>query len=202
MNFKRIFLIKLITFSSLCFMTTSCDSTLYSRSGAFTDWPIASRNPASAIPIERKFKSFQDPKQVLIYCHLNSKKERLCYNDQIQKVLSKFKNSNHDIDPQNYADLINKVSFDKVKKEFDEINNEILSFSNDALTNIAKKRSHFCNQNSKNELKKCLTHFLEKDTFTILNNIQKKYKMNGPEYLYLKKAIQIDLKAKLKSQKI
>ena len=181
---------------------TSCDSNLYGRSGAFTNWPIATRNPASTFPIENQFNNFQDPKQVLIYCHLNSKKEKLCYNDQIQKVLSRFKNSNPSIDPQTYANLISKVSFEEVTKEFNEIKDHILSFSHDDLKALAKKRSQFCNQNSKNEIKKCLTHFLEKDTFTVLNNIQRKYKMNGPEYLYLKQEIQNNLKAKLSSQKI
>ena len=65
-------------------------------------------------------------------------------------------------------------------------------------------RSEFCEKHSKYDLNKCLTQYIEKDTFTILNQFHAQNKLNGHEYIYFKDQFRKDLESKLQmaSEKI
>ena len=141
---------------------------------------------------------FQDSKQILIYCELNSKKSQACYEDKLNKVISNYTKEFGPISNQESSELRRTYSYIEVKSRVNSIIAQISAKTIKNMNDIVKVRKDFCKKNSKNYLSKCLVQYEEKDTFTVLNKFHRKFKMNGHEYLYLKGKIKTQLNHKFK----
>jgi len=180
-------------------LLTSCDKTTYSSKGLFTKInqqykqqylddgrSIASVNPKDTLS---KFEKFQDPKQIFIYCSLNTKKEKICYNSELEKVLTKFKNKFGPLKPEEIKNIKDQYSYPVTQSTLKEVVKSISYKTTGNLNKIVNKRKNFCRRNSKKYLDRCLLQYLEKDTFSVLNKFHSKHKLNGHEYLYVKNKI-------------
>lgn len=145
-------------------------------------------------PFFKEFFHFQDPQQINIYCQLNRQPKEQCYNENMRSSLAKFQEKFGEISPTQQENLIKKYPYDQIQSE---LNIELKKIADNLVPQINKwvnKRFNFCKQHSKYFLKKCIKQSMEKDTFSILNQFHKKHKMNGQEYLLVKKTIKLKMK--------
>jgi hypothetical protein len=185
----------LLVFASLL---ASCQKNHFASHGLLSKWETASRSIASVSPQEiAQFKNFQDTKQIIIFCEVNSVKVKSCYNDQFSKVLARYTKKYPRTKSSALSLIKNKFSFENVKNDFQHILKKVAEKTDPQLNKLVEARKKFCEKNSEFYLKKCLTQYMEKDTFTVLNQFHGKNKMNGHEYLYFKKAIKLKINNKL-----
>jgi hypothetical protein len=145
-----------------------------------------------------KFKEFQDPKQIIVYCSNQTKKIKTCYNNELSKLMSEYKSQYPRVTNQEIALIQENVKFETIKRKLDDINLHIQHELQPKINKLTQKREEFCKINSKNLVKRCLEQYLSRDTFAVLNNFQiKKNKMNAHEYLYYKEFIQKRIKSNL-----
>lgn len=176
----------------------SCQKNHFSQTGLLTKWETNSRSIASVRPKElKKFESFQDPKQIVIFCELNSSKVKSCYKDQFNKVLSKYSKKYPQTKSSSITLIKDSLSYENVRGSFEQIIKQINNKTNKRLSELVMARKVFCEKNSEYYLEKCLTQYIEKDTFSVLNQFHGKNKMNGHEYLYMKTIIKKQINKKL-----
>ncbi|MFT6631154.1 MAG: hypothetical protein ACJAS4_001101 [Bacteriovoracaceae bacterium] len=190
----------LLVFASLL---ASCQKNNFAGHGLLSKWETASRSIASIDPQEiEKFKNFQDTKQIMIFCELNSAKVKSCYKDQFAKLLNRYSKKYPRTKSSSLTLITNKFSYENVKEEFEIILSQIYEKTNPKLDKLVSARKNFCEKNSEYYLEKCLTQYIEKDTFSVLNQFHGQNKMNGHEYLYLKNIIKSKINKKLIKAKI
>lgn len=197
------FKVLILSIASLLVMGSCSKQSEVPAFGQFSKYKIKSqyRMPASSIDAKStliKFEKFQDTKQILVHCQLDSKHTRSCYREIFDKRLNAFAKKEGSIKSDALSLIKTVHSFDNVKDLFQGLDNHILSQVNPKIANVVKKRSDFCRENSKENLHKCLNQFVKRDTFMITNSMQREGEaMNGQEYLYVKSMVEHDLKEKL-----
>jgi len=141
-------------------------------------------------PSTELFIKYQDPSQILVFCHQNSSKVESCYNQNLEKILKDFaknnKNQNH---IEKIAFIRSELSFETANQNFNSKVYELKSILGANITAAVKRQYEFCLKNAKIDLKKCVSKFKARDTFKILNKFQYENKMNGHEYLFVKNVI-------------
>lgn len=176
----------------LATLLVSCQKRLFPKLGLLTSLESPSRSIASFKKVSKKerqlkrFKHFQDPKQILIYCKLNSHLEKSCYQDLFHKALSQYVQQSRSKEVVD-IEIIQK-SFNH-KNTSSELSNILAILDKKIIPNVEKittTRENFCSKNSSKFLEKCLNQYIDKDTFHVLNKFHHHYKMNGHEYLYIK----------------
>ena len=182
----------LFLFASLL---ASCNKKNIPKTGLFSTFKVPNRSIASTMdnlysPSTELFMKFQDPSQILVFCHQNSSKIESCYNENLEKILIDFaknnKNQNH---IEKIAIIRSELRFETVNENF---NSKVYELKNKLELNIiaaVKDQYEFCLKNAKIDLKKCVSKFKARDTFKILNKFQYENKMNGNEYLFVKNVI-------------
>jgi|TARA_Y100000768_G_C23886967_1_gene638113 hypothetical protein len=181
----------------------SCEKNEFAAQGLFTNWKAPqkiSRSIASVKPTDKEVVhiiQYQDPKQILIYCKLNTTKVKACYNIHANQVLNKYKKDYGPFKSVELEHLKQQFSYQDVDQKLQAILKDVEMKTSKKVKKLVTARKNFCQKNSKYFLEKCLTQYLEKDTFTVLNQFHGKHKMNGHEYLFLKKEINKQLKKKL-----
>lgn len=193
-----------------CFITVACSQqSSVPPKGQFTSINInrtLSRMPASTNITNiklKQFEKFQDTKQILVHCQLDSKHASSCYRDIFNKKLTQFTKSIGHIDKESLALIREAHSFEKVRENFKGIDKHLMHLVSPKVDSIVSKRANFCSENSKEDLHRCLNQFVKRDTFTITNKIQHENQaMNGQEYLYVKNLVEHDLKEKLFLSKV
>lgn len=194
MKFAAMNTIGLLIFASLL---ASCQKEKCPKSGHFTKMKNASRTIASiSSPNTQKlsFIEFQDPKQIVMFCDLNSKKPETCYSIHFENALLKFTNQNKsNVKPEQVASLKDEMTYENVKNELNGNLEQALSSHQEFVSSLVNKRKSFCYNNSKKDLERCLNQYLKRDTFTVLNQYQNTNNLNGVEYLFLKKKITSEL---------
>lgn len=177
-------------------LTLSCQSSKYPKAGHFSITKLPARTIASESEEDlyvSKYLGFQDPKQILIYCNLNSQKPETCYEINLNDSLNSFIKFSQDNRDAPIALLKERLSFSNQYDELIGLTEEAQKYNMPLLLDISKKRKEFCLLNAKKNINKCLNQYIRRDTFSILNKFQNKFKLNGLEYLYLKKQIRSDL---------
>ena len=171
--------------------------------GQFSKYKVKSvyRMPASTntakIKLEQ-FSKFQDTKQIIVHCQLDSKHTSSCYRDIFNQKLNYFSKNSGPIDSESLR-LIKQVhSYENVKENFKGLDDLIMSQAAPKIGKVVLKRAKFCEQNSKENLHKCLNQFVKRDTFMITNSIQRESEaMNGQEYIYVKNIVEHNLRETL-----
>lgn len=168
------------------------------KAGLFTKLKESNRGLASlSNDLIEEFRNYQDPKQVYIYCHnKNAKQAKSCYEKHMQSFLEQYKKTNT-VNPEYFQKVIVDSTYSNVQKQIDNNVQYIYSITNSSINQLVDTRKDFCQKNAKVRTKKCLTQYIEKDTFTVLNKFQNSNSMNGNEYLFVKKALQKKFKHKL-----
>jgi len=197
----HICLYQLICLSSLTAILLSCQGSKFPKSGHFSEFKIQTRSIASfdakTEELKKSFRLFQDPKQMAMFCLLNSKKPKTCYNIHLQEKIERFlSKSNKDQEPKVKSQLKELFSFSQVSEQLEIIINKALDQHEEFVQSLINKRKSFCLKNSKKDTLRCLEQYLKRDTFTVLNKYQSKNSLNGIEYLYLKRKIQNTLQNK------
>lgn len=195
----------LLVFAS---MLASCQKSKFAKVGLFSKWESTpSRSIASVPKIFKKkhqvtFINFQDPKQILIFCHSSSTKVKTCYKDHFNKTLVQFTKSYGPFSAEKIISLKEQFTYELVSETLNTLVSKVLEKTNDKMKKIVMSRKTFCEKNSEYFLKKCLSQYLEKDTFSVLNQFHGKNRMNGQEYLYIKSKIKHNLNKKFIEAKI
>ena len=177
----------LLVFASLL---SSCQKSNIKTTGLYTTFNNSGRTPASA---ESKLNF--DPKQIYIYCKINSVNNKQCYKQYYNEHLELAKNK---ISREELSVLLNNNDYEKIQGQVNTITASIVTSLNQKIDFYTDKRKEFCKVNSKYHLKKCLNGNLTSDTMNILNSYQQKVnKINGQEYLYLKNIIKAQFENKI-----
>jgi hypothetical protein len=206
MKYNKIISITLANALFLLFFASllaSCQKNSLTYSGHFTDYSLASRSIAS-VPSSRKvavgskkiqLTQWMDPKQIVIYCKINSVNTEQCFRQFFNEKVLELKRNNKikSIDKISYHDY-----FFKAQKDVAAITQSILTKLDTKVNKYVKNRHDFCAKNAHHNLKKCLYHSTESDSMFVLNNYQQQVpRLNGQEYLYLKFQINNKMKEKL-----
>ncbi len=166
----------LISFAS---MLASCQKANIKMTGHFSKF----KRTRSIASLGAK-KSF-DPKQVYLYCSVNSVDMKNCYSKSLEK---------HSIKTIK--------SFPAVKIEVDTITDRIISTVKNDISKKVENRKAFCMKNSEYYFEKCLTQYVERDSMATLNKYQKSNPgINGYEYIHLKRSIASVYSDKLENYK-
>ncbi len=196
MKFKRIMSIT-ITNSYLLFIFASllagCEKRKIPNTGYFNSKNLASRSLASVAPKDKtsEFLNFQEPQQIMVYCAYNASRIENCYHIHFNKTLQEFiEQAKRKPTPQEIESIKSTYSFKKVNEIFEQRINIIKKELNLKITSHIKKQKNFCDKNSKLNMKRCMEQFVERDTLSVLNNFQFKHKLNGHEYLFIKKTLE------------
>lgn len=195
-------------FNSLCLMIfasllASCQKTKFPKTGHFSQFHEVSRSIASTEQsVADKFTQFQDPKQIIMFCLINSKKPKTCYLLNLKEKLSEFSTKEQKLSLDEQKELTQKFNYDSELAILNKASNTSLDIYQDQFTKIVQKRKHFCEKNSKIDLQKCLEQYLKRDTFTLLNNFQNKNKLNAIEYVFMIDKIQNKLVSFFESAKL
>ncbi len=193
----------------------SCQKNEVEKTGLISNWnqeagrsiaSVSDSTPEQALSgqQQRKFEQYQDPKQILVYCKLNSNRPKSCYNNELNKILLSF-SKNKDISSTfNLEKIKAHYQFEIVEQQFGQILASINSSLEGDIKKLVENRETFCLKNSSKFVNKCLTQYLNSDTFTVLNSFHSKMKrkMNGHEYLFFKNHIKEQLQAHLKEAQL
>lgn len=191
---KVITTIVLFTLSALL---TSCQKKEIQSHGMFTNYTIKApkRSIASVKGISFHFSpknlnSFQDTKQIYIYCSLKSEAPKKCYDKHFETTMTLYKEKFGPFKDNEIALLKDNHDFEHAKNNIETLSAHVIKTLEPKLNHLVNQRVSFCKKNSKYYLKRCLNQYIEKDSFHVLNAYQKSHpSINGPEYLYLKKKI-------------
>ena len=196
----------LLAFASIL---ASCQKKTIHKNGLFSNYQestrsrsIASIKPINQNPVIKRFSKFQDPKQINIYCSLNAINVAQCYKRKFNKSVENFIQVKGEISKKDFQEINNHFAFEKVNEQVADIRDNIKTSLVPKITSLVSKRQNFCQNNSKLDFQRCMTQYLERDTFEVLNSFQmKQARMNGHEYLFLKKLIHKSLEEQLISIK-
>ncbi len=178
-------------------LLASCQKKAYQSHGALTKITTGqSRSIASLHNTVPHFSTYQDPKQIMVYCENTTKKVKVCYDKHITESLTKFKKNHPKLRNDQLDNLRETTNYQVIKQSFKEIVSFIMKSNKKNIQSLVNSRSEFCEKHSKYDLNKCLTQYLEKDTFTILNQFHAKNKLNGHEYIYFKDIFRTELESK------
>jgi hypothetical protein len=184
-----------------CFVA-SCDKKTIQSKGMLTNFnKLPSRSIASikSKTKKRQFINFQDPKQIIVYCTNNSKRIKQCYNKYFAEILADYKVKFGPLSGSQITLIKENYQYNNINEKLNTMNKNIDQLLTVNIQSIVVKREDFCKANSKKYLKKCLTQYLSRDTFAILNKFQFEHrKMNAHEYIYYKNIIQSNFESKLK----
>lgn len=180
----------LLVFASIL---ASCQKTGPKTQGFFTNYSLGGRFPANLDEVTTHF----DPKQVLIYCKINSVNNEQCFkqhfNEQISELVKSGKITRESAQTFSYEKYLNEAEIKVAiisKAIMDELDLKIYSYS--------KKKEQLCDDNKVIYLKQCLNNSVDADSIHILNTYQQNNpSINGQEYLFLKNQIKMALKNKL-----
>ena len=154
----------LLTFAS---MLASCQKANVKMTGHFSKF----KRVRSIASVTKK-KSF-DPKQIYLYCSINSVDVNACYSRSLKKHSVKT-----------------IKSYPAIKFEVNAITEKILSVVKSDISKKVENRKMFCMKNSRYYFQKCLTQYVERDSMATLNKYQKSNpEINGYEYIHLKRSI-------------
>ena len=187
----------------LTIMVSCSESSSIPARGQFSKYKSKSvyRMPASTnvakIKLE-EFSKFQDTKQILVHCQLDTKHTSSCYRDIFKKKLDRFASTSGPVNADSLK-LIRQVhSYENVKDNFGGLDDLIKGQAAPKIKKVVLKRAKFCEKNSKENLHRCLNQFVKRDTFMITNSIQRESEaMNGQEYIYVKNIVEHNLKERL-----
>ncbi len=182
-------------------LLASCQEGKFVKYGAFTHWSEVTRGPASVNnhSIQEEFIKFQDPNQIAIYCLRESAKPKTCYLDNFNKTISSYESEKGSLGPTNLKIVTETFEFEKVHDKLLLIFESYKAPFKDNIKNLVQQRKSFCMKNAEHDSQRCMTHYLEKDTFQVLNKINSRNKMNGAEYLFIKSNLKNHLKQELSS---
>lgn len=175
-----------------------CQKSVIHKTGFFTK--ISKQNigriPAST---ESNFSNFQDSKQIYIYCQLNDLKPKACFNRHLSERANEF-GLKRNLASEKLEQIKSENSYDSIEKEVQSSMNKIFMALTPSINKLVEKRIEFCKENATVHMDRCLTQYLKKETFQILNGYQESgNRMNGHEYLFLKNNIESKLVAKLEA---
>ncbi len=183
---------------------SSCQKGEFPKSGLLTKWHDRQTSPGRSIAsvdpnddVTDRFIKFQDPNQVILFCEISSKRPQSCYQDKFSMILNKYIKINSLLTATDATNIKEKFSFSNMKIQYKAALKHIHQDLEPRMNKLADYREKFCHKNSTHYLNKCLTQYLDKDTFTVLNEFHNKNKMNGHEYLYFKGYIKDQLNQKL-----
>lgn len=167
----------LLIFASLL---SSCQKSKIKTIGLYTEMgKNAGRMPASVAPA----LDF-DPKQIYIYCSIDSINSKQCYKQYFKQFLSESKSKRTS---KEISEILTDYEYEKVEGQVNGLTEKILDQLEPKMTFFINKRTDFCEKNAKVNLRRCLNNNIESDTMKILNGHQQSVNLiNGQEYLYLK----------------
>jgi hypothetical protein len=170
---------------------SACQRPKFYSKGHLTTFKVQTRSIANVGSEEnyKKFMKLQDPKQIIIYCKLNSKKQEACYNVHLKKSITKFKKSHKSLSKDQFDILNQQLAFEKQDDVLQKLTEKVLISEEDFINNLVRQRKNFCQKNAKKNIERCLKQYLNNDTFTVLNKYQSKNKLNGLEHNYFIKKI-------------
>lgn len=180
----------------------SCQKRSFQKVGALTK--LSAKNDrfvASDHKSLPRFSHFQDPKQIIVYCENTSKRVKICYKDQLTEIINDFNHEHKGLSLDQQEEISSATDYSNVRPVFDNLVNMIKRDSQMKIDLLVQSRREFCKENSKHDLEKCLTQYIEKDTFTVLNSFHGSKKFNGHEYIYFRKQFQELLSVNLKKAK-
>jgi hypothetical protein len=183
----------------------SCQKRSISKTGYFTklNTTVATRAPASALNPEaaktlEMFKTFQDSKQILVFCKLNSIRTSQCYQEKFNVSFRDFAKKHGPLSAEAIQAIKDHNKFDHINSNLVGLESLIMGSVDPKINQITNDRSKFCKINATVNLHKCLNQFIKRDTFAVLNNFQhENATLNGQEYLYVKSLIEVQLKERL-----
>ncbi|MEX0798612.1 MAG: hypothetical protein WD025_04175, partial [Bacteriovoracaceae bacterium] len=187
-------------------MLASCQKTVIQKVGMFTHiseslqtQKLKGRFPASS---HKDFVQFQDPKQIYIFCELNNSDKQACFSKHLNESLDQFA-LKQNTDERELAQIKKIHSFEKTRLSTMAALKQVFTDIHPQIDKLFEKRSSFCKQNATLHLERCLRQYLNKETLQVLNDFQERNKrMNGREYLYLKKHIQGKFQDKLENAQV
>lgn len=194
MKFKSIISITVVNslvlfvFGSLL---SSCDKRSISKTGYFSKTNQISRSIASVVPTTMQdYAKFQDPKQLIIYCSLNSLNVDHCYKVHLKDSVSDFIRQTKNISPEESIAIIEYYSFEKVNNSLNSQISDLKFEIHSPLKSLLAKQKIFCKTNAQKHIGRCIEQFIQRDTMNVLNKFQFKHTLNGHEYLYVKNIIE------------
>lgn len=201
MKFSRLIPLTLINSFMLFILSTvlvGCNKDIVTKSGMLTHYKKLPSRSIASVNNKMTFIKYQDPKQILIYCSKHSKHMRSCYNSHLKKIFHNYQMKYSHESLTEFQKIEDQYKFENIEKELTQINESIKKELTPLISDMVVVRTKFCKQNSTKYLKKCLTQYIPKDTFKVLNSFQQTNKvMNAHEYLYYKKLIQSEFKSQM-----
>lgn len=167
---------------------TSCEKRNFQKFGHFSKVSLTKRSPASTQNNEvlNKFNSYQDAKQIYLYCSLNAPKLDQCYKHHFNQVISTFSKKYKSYSKDEINEIKKKYSFENTQEQIVGIKSIIIDKLDPEMFSIVKKQKEFCKENATKNEKRCLLQFKNKETVALLNKYQKReQKLNAHEYLYM-----------------
>lgn len=173
----------LMVFASIL---ASCQRPKYYKSGHLSTFSFQTRSIASFNDqdLYKNFLTHQDPKQIIIYCKLNSKKPQTCYRIHLKKSLSKFSKRYKNVQVEQLNLLTEQLAYKQQEGILESLTQKILLSEKEHIGKLIHKRKIFCYKNSKKDIERCLKQYLNNDTFSVLNKYQSQNKLNGLEHNY------------------
>lgn len=176
----------LLVFAS---MLAGCQKNGIKTSGHFTSFSMGGRFPASLDPIDDHF----DPKQIYIYCNLNSINNKQCFKQHFNEKLQQLTTTNK-ISREKALEFNVDEYFEKSQIQVAKIANSIVTLMNNQIYSYTKRKEKLCDDNEVIYLKQCLFNSIDADSVHILNTYQQTNPdINGQEYLFLKNQIRVSL---------
>lgn len=149
------------------------------------------------------FRSFQDTNQILIFCKLNSNHISSCYTEKLEKALTSYVQQHGPFKSKTIKIIRESNQFEIVSKNFQKLDTNIMKQAETKIENSIVKRVKFCHKNATQKIQRCLNQYVNRDTFAITNSIQRtSKKLNGQEYLYIKKRIESQFEKRLDQERI
>lgn len=180
----------LLVFAS---MLASCQKNGIKTSGHFSKFVFSGRFPASESPLNEHF----DPKQIFIYCKINSINNEQCFRQHFNEKLNELAKENK-INVSSLKEYDFKEYYNKSQIEVATITSKIINSLETNIYSYSKKKEDLCDDNNVVYLKRCLNNSIDADSIHILNTYQQQNPdINGQEYLYLKNQIKTSLENKL-----
>lgn len=170
-------------FGVIFFSLTSCQKVKISKHGYFSTHQLSKKVSRSIASVQMNQEKV-DAKQILIYCFNKDKNLKRCFNKHARSF--KLNTHNH--------------SFHKTQKDLKVLTQKYLLGMENNLNRVIHKREKFCNKNSLYNYTRCLKMNSLKSTMELLNESQKQSKLNGNEYLYLKREIKSFLDKKFEEK--
>ena len=131
---------------------------------------------------------------------MTSVKVKQCYKQELNKIVTTYIRKFGPFKPEEIKHIFTQTEYESTKREMNTHTTSIISGMTSKMEHQVMDRREFCIKNSKFYLRRCLNQYLERDSFVLINKFQNQHKgLNGHEYLYLKKTVELTMREKLQN---